>query len=304
MPQAILSGSFSKVMSLSLALIMFISALIFDTPTYPDGERLDMSKFTLTWSDEFNYDEFDKTTWSGHYVWGYDATYPRDITYWNRRQASFRDGNLVLTVEYLENGPSEPEGPDGPAYFAYGMDTHPGTEPGKVGFEQLYGYFEIRCILPRGDGVEQAFWMLCDGMFNDDPEVGLTDGGVTGCEIDIFETNYDSRHPYKNSVFHTIHVDSYDEYHRMEVQGSFYANNPYDEYNTYGVEWNKNEYIFYINGVETARTNFGGVCQVPLYLIISCGANEKIFENDDYLPAEFIVDYVRAYQYTDLLTAQ
>jgi hypothetical protein len=136
MPQAILSGSFSKVMSLSLALIMFISALIFDTPTYPDGERLDMSKFTLTWSDEFNYDEFDKTTWSGHYVWGYDATYPRDITYWNRRQASFRDGNLVLTVEYLENGPSEPEGPDGPAYFAMAWIS-PGTEPGKVGLNRL-----------------------------------------------------------------------------------------------------------------------------------------------------------------------
>ena len=52
----------------------------------------------------------------------------------------------------------------------------------------------------------------------------------------------------------------------------------------------------YINGVETARTSFGGVCEVPLYLIISVGVDENIADNE-FLPASMVVDYVRCYQY-------
>ncbi len=114
----------------------------------------------------------------------------------------------------------------------------------------------------------------------------------------MFETRteFNEKSPYFGSVFHTIHVDSYEETHHWENQGSFYANDPYNQFNTYGVEWNENEYVFYINGVETARTDFGGVCRVPLYLIISIGVDENVM-NSSHLPAEMLVDYVRCYQY-------
>lgn len=300
-PKLLSSGSIVKLITSIVIFTQVCGALLFDTPTQPGGPQLDMSKFVLTWSDEFNEGTFNKTYWSGHYCWGDDGTWPRDTAYWNRDQVSFRDGNLIMKASYLENGPVGPEGPDGPAYYSYGMDTNPWTDgQTKPGFEQLYGYFEMRCILPKGVGLNPAFWLLSDGMFNTDPDVGLTDGGVTGAEIDVFETRYNPGKLgfHKNSVYHTIHVDSYDEYHRSEMQGHFYAKNPHEEYNTYGFEWNENEYIFYINGVETARTDFGGVCQVPLYLIISLGVGENIGDNKE-LPAEFIVDYVRAYQYND-----
>lgn len=303
LPKLMHSGSIIKLVAATIVFAQLCGALFFDTPTHPDGHKLDMSKFTMTWSDEFNDDTFDKTYWSGHYCWGDDGTWPRDTAFWNRGQVSFHDGNLIVRASYLENGPVGPEGPYGPAYYSYGMDTNPWTDgPTKPGFEQLYGYFEIRCILPKGPGLNPAFWLLSDGMFDTDPEFGLTDGGVTGAEIDVFETKYDfgKLGTFKNSVYHTIHVDSYDEYHRSEMQGHFYANNPHEEYNTYGFEWSPDEYIFYINGVESARTDFGGVCQVPLYLIISLGIGDNIGDNKN-LPAEFVVDYVRAYQYTNLL---
>lgn len=45
--------------------------------------------------------------------------------------------------------------------------------------------------------------------------------------------------------------------------GFFKGKNIYDEYNTYGVGWTEDEYIFYTNGVETARMSFSkGVCDV------------------------------------------
>lgn len=301
LPLLMLRGKLSKLLLSFILIFQLFFSVMFDTPVKPSGPRIDMNKFELVWSDEFNDHVFDKTHWSGHYCWGDDGTWPRDTAYWNRGQVSFKDGNLIISASYLENGPKGPKGPDGPAYYSYGMDTNPYTDgPGKPGYEQLYGYFEIRCILPKGLGLNPAFWLMSDGMF--DTGDGTNISGKGGAEIDVFETKTSKKELLTryNSVYHTIHIGAYEEYHRSEMQGHFFADKPHEKYNTYGFEWNKDCYIFYINGVETARTDFGGVCQVPLYLILSLGVDENIKENKG-LPAEFIIDYVRAYQYKELL---
>ena len=282
------SFDFKGAFSMLLATIQLFGMAMFDTPVKPYKDSIDMDKFELVWSDEFD-NGFDTTMWQGHYVYGANDTQLRDTAWWNREQVSVEDGCLKITAEYKENGPK------GAGYYSYGMETNPNKQydEGYEGYEQLYGYFEISCILPKGSGFNPAFWLLCDGMFDDN-----TDGGVTGAEIDILETktDYDTNSLNFNTIYQTVHVDSYDENHRSENQGAFYADDPYNKFNTYGVEWNENEYIFYINGVETSRTSFGGVCQVPLYLIISLGVDDKVYDNE-YLPASMVVDYVRCYQY-------
>lgn len=294
-PGAILKAlgklDFKRVIALIVAGFQLLGMAFLDTPVTPYKSQLDMSKFTdePVWSDEFD-NGFDTTMWQGHYVYGANDTQLRDTAWWNRDQVSFTDdGCLKLTVEYKEDGPK------GPGYYSYGMETNPNKcyDAGYTGYEQLYGYFEIRCILPKGAGINPAFWLLTDGMWADD-----TDGGVSGAEIDILETNtnYDRSSPSFNSIVQTVHVDSYEEAHKWENQGEYYADDPYNKFNTYGVEWNENEYIFYINGVETARTSFGGVCRVPLYLIISVGVDDKILGNE-FVPTSMVVDYVRCYQY-------
>ena len=275
-----------------LAAVQLVGMAFFGTPVKPYKDRIDMSRFDLAWSDEFDHG-FDTTMWAGHYVYGADDTQKRDAAYWNRGQVSFTEnGYMKITVEYKD-------GPAGEQYYSYGMETNPNKHyaPEFTGYEQLFGYFECRCILPKGAGINPAFWMLTDGMWDDD-----TDGGVSGCELDIFETStrYDPHSAMYGSVYHTIHIDGYEDAHKSENQGDYYAIDPYNRFNTYGVEWNPDGYIFYINGIETARTDFGGVCQVPLYLILSVGVDERIADNDE-LPASMIVDYVRAYQYKDLL---
>ena len=287
--QAFADFDIKKVGALFVTLCQLIGCFIFDTPVTPYKDSIDMSRFELVWEDNFDHG-FDTTIWQGHYVYGNTDTQKRDTAYWNRDQVSFtEDGCLKITVEYKEDGPA------GPAYYSYGMETNPNKNYAgdHTGYEQTYGYFEISCILPKGKGINPAFWLLTDGMWDDD-----TDGGVSGAEIDILETNtkYDPWDPSFNSMYQTIHVDSYEEYHKGEIQAISYANDPYNEFNTYGVEWNSEEYIFYVNGIETARTSFGGVCEVPLYLIISVGVDEGIYQNE-YLPASMIVDYVRCYQY-------
>ena len=287
--KALADFDLKKVTALFVTLGQLFGAFLFDTPVTPYKDNIDMSRFELVWEDDFD-NGFDTSVWQGHYVYGANDTQLRDTAYWNRDQVSFTDdGCLKITVEYKEDGPA------GPAYYSYGMETNPNKhyDAGYKGYEQTYGYFEIRCILPKGEGINPAFWLLTDGMWDDN-----TDGGVSGAEVDVLETNtkYDPFDPTFNSVYHTIHVDSYEEDHKAEIAGIFYANNPYEEFNTYGVEWNSEEYIFYVNGIETARTSFGGVCEVPLYLIISVGVDENIVKNE-HLPASMVVDYVRCYQY-------
>jgi len=282
------AAGFKKVTAFFVVLFQLFGALLFDWPTTPDGPDLDLSKFELVWQDEFDGGALDLEKWGGHYVYGVNDCQPRDTAWWTLDQVSIVDNQLVITADFREDGPR------GAKYYSCGIDTSPlhsfvGRDKG---YEQLYGYFEVRAKLPRGDGFNPAFWLLCEGMFED------VTTGVTGCEIDVFETKTNPSGKYKrwkDSVYHTVHVGSYDAFHRSEMQGHFYVDNPTVQFNTYGFEWNENEYIWYINGVESARTSFAGVCRVPLYLILSLGVDEYV--NKEQLPAEFVIDYVRAYQY-------
>ena len=80
--------------------------------------------------------------------------------------------------------------------------------------------------------------------------------------------------------------------------GSFLGKDIYDAYNTYGVEWTEDEYIFYINGVESARTSFGsGVSEVPEEVIVSLEIPDEFPDTltQDFT-TQYIVDYVKIYQ--------
>ena len=150
-----------------------------------------------------------------------------------------------------------------------------------------------------------AFWMMNSGVSNVDGS------GQDGTEVDVFESMYykDKWWGAGDAIVTGIHYDGYGEDHKGDTIGKWFANNPYEEYNTYGVEWNENEYIFYINGVETGRLSTGGVSQNPEYLILSCevagangiadadrnGVGKMSMDTDE--TAEFIVDYVRVYKY-------
>ena len=168
--------------------------------------------------------------------------------------------------------------------------------------KQKYGYFEVRCILPKGSGMWSAFWLTCTGVTNVDGT------GKDGAELDVFESSY-YYSDNKNRVTTNIHFDGYGAEKQSEnvCIAEITANNPYEEYNTYGVEWNEDEYIFYINGIETGRSSFGGTSEVEEWLMLTVevggadGVPKKSWagpsvDNSDVI-TDFIVDYVRVYQY-------
>ncbi|MCQ2462690.1 MAG: glycoside hydrolase family 16 protein [Clostridia bacterium] len=296
---------FVKVLAALLALISTSIPQGIGVGVTPSGQKLDLDKFELTWSDEFNGDKIDSTKWATEW-W----VTMRKGGYWHEDMLSVKDGNLIISAEYKDK-PLENRYYDKwheqinfdeykPGWYTSMLTT-------RDKFEQKYGYFEVRCILPAATGMWSAFWMMNEGVYN------VNGSGQDGTEVDIFESMYYKDHWWgRDAVSTGIHYDGYDEGHKNVGLGSYLIeNNPYEEYNTYGVEWNENEYIFYINGVESCRTSAGGVSQNPEYLLLSCefagdngvqssdrhGTGKISLTPDKNWPAKFVVDYVRCYQY-------
>lgn len=276
-----------KIFTCIVSLIAML-CMALGIPFYAVGDQVDMSKFTLTFEEDFD-SELDRSIWSGHYTYG-SASSVRKGSFWNNYLAETRDGNLIIPVVYLQEG----MGGKGAGWYSAGIDT---DSDAPNGFSQRYGYFECRCILPKGVGIWSAFWMMNDGVYNENST------GTDGTEIDIMESPYYGDF-LENAVSANLHYDGYYEAHKQwGAKKSLIKGNPYEEFNTYGVEWNEDEYIFYINGKESYRTDFGGVSQEPEYLILSVevSGNEAVAESHVDIPenCEFVVDYVKAYQYTD-----
>ena len=263
-----------------------VKPVIIPAPENPASLNLD--GFTLVWEDEFDGNAVDSTKWTG-YKCSAEKSKTRMGCWWNTDMASVRDGNLHIQTKYYDKGYKG--GRRG--WYSCGLCTD-GL------FDQTYGYFEIRCILPKGIGSWSAFWMMPHNINN-----SIGNGGTDGAEIKLSDN--------VNVVSSAIHYDAYGSEHRQKTACTpFIENNdPYEEYNTYGVEWNDKEYIFYINGVETGRTDFGGTSKVPEYMIIDCNVNGTegfplngwvgdALTFDSEAPTDFIVDYVRVYQYNSL----
>lgn len=301
-----------SILEVLIALLMLISPQLpnkLDLGKPPQGKVINLEEdFELVWKDEFDGDKLDESKWG--FSWWITE---RKGGYWHEDMVSVRDGNLVIRAEYLEEPPvggryDEAREKLGCKEFKPGWYTGKVTSRDK--YDQCYGYFEVRCILPAATGMWSAFWMMNEGVYN------VNNSGEDGTEIDVFESFYYKDNWWGNDAISTgIHYDGYGEGHHGEAVGKmFIANNPYEEYNTYGVEWNEKEYIFYINGVETARTSAGGVSKNPEYLLLSCEfAGENGVQSSDRhgtgeiwktpeknWPAEFKVDYVRCYQYKEL----
>ena len=304
---------FRIIIRLLVSFLLMISPNLpgmLDLPVPASGQDLNLEeRFTLVWSDEFDGEEVNTKNWQTEW-WVTE----RKGGFWHGDMATVADGNLTITTAYFEDGLEIPDAykqwfEEKGDYKPYREGWYNACLSSQARQEFKYGYFEIRCILPKSTGMWSAFWMMNHGVTK------VNGNGQDGTEVDIFESMFykDEIWGYGDCVQTGVIYDGYGDQMVGVGLGKYYANNPYEEYNTYGVEWNEDEYIFYINGVETCRTSEGGVSQNYEWLLVSCevagengvahadrhGTGEMSMEPGD--TSEFIVDYVRAYQYNDLV---
>ncbi len=265
---------------------------LFGLPQHPTTE-IDMGKFeeTPVFVDEFDGDSFDKAKWREHYT---EAGIRRG-GYWDTDMITVADGKLTIKTAYMKDGLNgKPAG-----WYSAALDT-------KGLFENNYGYYECRFILPKGYGHWSAFWINGEN-------VGNVDGsGKDGAEIDIMESPFWGNRILQNSTMHSIHYDGYGDAHKSKGSANYkISGDPYKEFHTYGLEWNKDSYTFYIDGKKTAVTDFGGVCEAKEFMILSVEvAGQNGIPSKDFavrtiednkggkdFQSEFIVDYVKVYEY-------
>lgn len=239
----------------------------------PDGYKkitVDGKTYSLTFEDDFNGDTLDSTKWEQC-----PEQKRQDLNnYWDNSMSYLDgEGNLIIGMSYDE---------ENDRFLSGGVRSR-----GK--FEQAYGYFEIRCTVNTVPGYWTAFWLMGDSVVDE------TNGGRNGTEIDIMETPYYS----KKQVQNTLNWDGYGSRHKSS--GNITDVDVYDgEYHTFALLWTKEEYVFYIDGEESWRTDAAkalGTCEVPLFLKISSETGSWTGAPDPAdLPDLMKVDYVRVYK--------
>ena len=147
----------------------------------------------------------------------------------------------------------------------------------KTTFAQQYGYFEARMKLPAGNGLWPAFWLMPSDL-------------VTKSEIDVMEQL--GRDP--STVFETAHTTTGGPNNSVPV----HIDNP-DQFHTYGVMWDQNWLVYYVDGVETSRRVTAPDQQLPMYMILNLavgGSWPGYPDASTPFPAALQVDYIHAFQ--------
>jgi beta-glucanase (GH16 family) len=272
---------------LSSLLILITAICISSRAATPETAAQDSSQWKLTWSDEFsgpNNSLPDGSKWSievgGHW-------FNNELqAYTNRPQnIHVENGNLVITATKEQY-----TGADGVSrsYTSARINTR-----GK--FAQKYGRFEARIMLPQGQGMWPAFWLLGD----DTGTVGWPKCG----EIDIME-NVGSR---MSIALGTIHGPGYSGGHGIGANYTLPNQQKFsDDFHVFAVEWEPATIRFYVDGslYETrtpadlpAGTKW--VLDHPFFIILNLAVGGNLPGSPDattQFPQSMLVDYVRVYE--------
>lgn len=158
-----------------------------------------------------------------------------------------------------------------------------GSVDTKSKFEQRFGYFEARCKLPRVAGHWSAFWLLSR-------EFGKTDSAqLSGTEVDIFEYHT----LLGTGVHHAVHWPRYGPGLQSRKQISQVP--AIQDFHVFGLLWEKDRYIFYIDGKKSWEVR-DGVSDVAQFVLLSNEVGPWAGPiNTALLPDEMVCEYVRAY---------
>ncbi|MDA3923375.1 MAG: glycoside hydrolase family 16 protein [Kiritimatiellae bacterium] len=250
-------------------------------------------KWKLVWSDEFNGTELDKTKWGfrRHLIQQKHDTFCGE-------EGVQLDGKGFIHLNLIEKdgqfySPHMQTGEnflDRPGDKPYSRFLWPVAEMKPAKFTHSYGYYEIRCKLQKKPGWWSAFWLQS-------PIIGASlDAEKTGVEIDIME-NFTR----DGKVSSNIHWGGYAKNHEHKGSGHIQLDSQ-DGFRTYGLDWSKDGYTFYIDGEVSWKAD-GPVSDVEQFILISTECMGYRQSKDkpspklkkENLPDAFVVDYVRVY---------
>lgn len=240
----------------------------------------------LTFQDEFDSDNINFVHWNkwfserpmgGPSVNG--ATNSLDCL-------TLKDGYLYMTTNKNDDTSSPYPCKTGILFSGYDEYCESGSGESKIkGWKQQYGYYETRCKPPiGGKKFWPAFWL-----WNQWPP-----------EIDIFEflseKDYDKN--YTKRITMTQHWGTPG---KKDMRGASQIGRKLkgidwsEDFHTYAIRWEWNYVEWYIDNIAVFRNVFN-VPNNDMSIQIGNGAWAKNPPKDEDMPADLIVDYVRAYK--------
>lgn len=243
----------------------------FDAPTSYPG-------FSLSWSDEFDGDVINPAHWTydiGANGWGNQELQ----NYTNDPANAYLDqGNLIIRAEKVA----------GEQYTSARLKSVDLQE-----FE--FGRIDIRAVLPTGQGMWPAIWMLGANY----PEVGWPDCG----EIDIMEMIGSQ----PNRVHGTIHFGADPSQHNSHGGSTAvpFPEQLADAYHVYSIEWETDSIRWLFDNEEyfsASPDNMNGQpypFNQPFFFIlnVAVGGIWPGYPDDTTpFPSYMAIDYIRVYQ--------
>jgi beta-glucanase (GH16 family) len=267
----------------SLRVLLLLSLLVLVLMSLgADCDREDTSEWRLVWQDEFDGPAGqlpDSTKWGfdigtgwGNLQLEYDTDRPENVSL---------DGGGKLRII------ARKEPYKGSAYTSARINT-------RGLFARARGRFEARILLPIGQGIWPAFWMLGAGF----PDVPWPDCG----EIDIME--YRGQEP--NILVGSIHGPGHFGDDAISGRYRFPDGNLNERYHLFAIEWNTESISWFIDGTQYHRVERGDLPQGArwvynqsffLILNVAVGGRWVGPPNDKTVfPQTMRVDWVRVYE--------
>lgn len=239
--------------------------------------------YRLVFSDEFDRSDIDSSKWNTRYRWGPNWVINNEEQYYidslnepDFGETPFRHGNGKITIratrtpDYLRSRSREQP------YLSGAMTTF-----GK--FRMKYGYVEMRARLPRGKGLWPAFWLLHETNYGKRPEIDVMENLGANTRL----------------VYQTYHY--YDGSGTLQSSPSYQAPGPdyANDFHTFGMRWEPGKISWYVDGNVTNVHENGNVPDEDMYLLVNLALGGSWGGSPDgstSFPAEFEIDYIRAYQ--------
>ena len=290
-------GSDTVLQTSATDLIVFQGHKVSDFSASNFLTKLDTTKFTLTFADEFNslslYNPATGLgTWKTNFISGSQDSiwtgFSSRTLIPNAEQQLYVDpsltgsGKVALGLNpfstsdgVLNITAAKAEASVQPALWGYKYTS--GLLTTEKSFAQKYGYFEIRADLPTGQGMWPAFWLLPADQ-------------TRTAEIDVFENvNGDG------NVFQSL---------LSEQTGAALATSFASAvagltsgFHTYGMSWTAERITWFIDGKATSSMATPFDLHSPMYMLVNLAVGGNWAGNADatFAPDSLKVDYIRAY---------
>jgi beta-glucanase (GH16 family) len=293
---------------LSLAVMAIVASLGEQQAAEPNA-----NEWKLTWSDDFDGKEIDRTKWDfelGNGFFNYDANIW--ISGWGNNELQYytREPENTFVKDGMLHIRAVKESYNGCGYTSAKLKTR--KRDGSPLFNQKYGKFEFRAKLPTGKGVWPALWML--------PQEEKYGGWPSSGEIDLMEAK--GQEPTK--VLGTLHFGSrWPANTHISKDYILPERGTIADFHLYSLEWEPGEIRWSVDdqlystqsfwwssgkndgskglkpAIEADLNPWPAPFDQPFYLVMNVAVGGQFLGNPDkttLFPVEMLVDYVRVYE--------